>query len=114
MPVHIEISPQKIQVKVDEAWENGLEMLSTEVLADCNEYCKRDTGTLILSSWIHSLLDKGLLIWQTPYARRQYFEIETASTDSNPKATWKWCDAAKARWLERWNRLAQKALKDNL
>lgn len=114
MPVKIQISPQKIQVKVDEAWENGLEKLSTEVLADCNEYCKEDTGTLILSSLIHSRLAEGKLIWQTPYARRQYWGIRTASKDKNPQATWKWCHAAKAKWLERWNRLAQKCLKENL
>ena len=114
MPVRIDISPQKIQVKVDTAWENGLEKLSTEILADCNEYCKEDTGTLILSSWIHSILEKGLLIWQTPYARMQYWGIRTASKDKNPNATWKWAEAAKDRFLERWNRLAQKALKDNL
>ena len=114
MPVHINISSQKIQVRVDEAWENGLQKLSTEILADCNEYCKEYTGTLILSSWVHSQLSRGKLIWNTPYARRQYWGIRTAHKDKNPQATWKWCHAAKKKWQERWNRLAQKALKDNL
>lgn len=114
MPVKIEIQPDKIQVKVDHAFQSGLEKLSTEILADCNEYCKEDTGTLILSSWVHSRLEKGLLIWATPYARRQYWGIRTASKDKNPQATWKWCHAAKKRWQDRWNRLAQKCLRDNL
>ena len=114
MPVKIEVYPDKIQVKVDTAFKSGLEKLSTEILADCNEYCKMDTGTLILSSWVHSRLDKGLLIWNTPYAARHYYEIETASTDRNPQATWKWCEAAQTKWQDRWNRLAQKALNENL
>ena len=114
MPVKIYLSPEKIQVKVDRAFQSGLEKRSTEILADCNEFCKEDTGTLILSSWIHSQLEKGRLIWQTPYAHRQYWKIQTASTDKNPQATWKWCHAAKKRWQERWNRLAQKCLRDNL
>ena len=114
MPVKIDIQPDKIMVKVDGAFQNGLERLSTEILADCNEFCKEDTGTLILSSWIHSQLEKGRLIWATPYARRQYYGIRTAHKDKNPQATWKWCHAAKLRWRDRWNRLAQKCLEDNL
>ena len=114
MPVRIEINPQKIQVKVTGAWDNGLSKLSSEILADCNEYCKRDTGTLVMSSYIHSRLDRGLLIWQTPYALRQYYEIRTAHPDVNPKATWRWCEAAKNKHFARWNRLAQKALGENL
>ena len=101
-------------MNVETAWEAGLPILSEEILADCNEYCKEDTGTLIQSSLIHSQLDKGKLIWQTPYARRQYWDIETAYKDRNPQATWKWCEAAKQKWEERWKRLAQKALNENL
>ena len=114
MPVKIQISPTKVQAKVTGAWDEGLAKLSEEILADCNEFCKEDTGTLIQSSLVHSILNKGKLIWQTPYARRQYWGIRTAYKDKNPQATWKWCHAAKAKWLERWNRLAQKCLKEKL
>jgi Minor capsid. len=114
MPVRIEISPNKVQVKITGAFGKGLFALSSEILGDCNEYCKYDTGALVMSSWIHSQLDKGLLIWQTPYAKRQYYEIQTAIKDTNDKASWKWCEAAAAEHKDRWNRLAQKALGDNL
>lgn len=100
--------------KVKTAWKDGLPMLSEEILADCNELCKEDTGTLIQSSLIHSRPKKGKLIWRTPYARRQYWGIRTAHKDKNPNATWKWCHEAKARWVERWNSLAQKHFEDNL
>ncbi len=112
MSVKIDISPAKVQVKIDNVWKNGLEKLSTEILADCNEYCKEDTGMLILSSFIHSQLEKGLLIWQTPYARRQYYEIRTAHKQPNPKASWKWCEVAKRHHKERWVRLAQKIVEE--
>lgn len=111
MSVKINISPEKIQMKVDNAWKNGLEKISTEILADCNEYCKFDQGNLIMSSWIHSRLDKGILIWSTPYAKRQYYEIKTSLT---PGRTWKWCETAKRKYKERWNRLAERGLRDNL
>lgn len=100
--------------KVKGAWKDGLPMLSEEILADCNEYCKEYTTTLIKSSLIHSRPQKGKLIWRTPYARRQYWKIETAHKDKNPNATWKWCEVAKEQWLERWNNLAQKHFDENL
>ena len=108
MSVTVKISPAKIQIKMDNVWKNGLAMLSSEILNDCNEYCKMDTGMLIASSYIHSKLDEGKLIWQTPYARRQYYKIRTAHPDKRSKATWKWCEAAKARHRQQWARAAQK------
>lgn len=111
MPVKIKIDQQRVGAKVTTAWKNGLYVLSGEILADCNEFCKEDQHTLINSSLIHSQPENGRLIWETPYARRQYWEISTSLT---PGRTWKWCEAAKKRWLSRWRRLAEKGLKDNL
>jgi hypothetical protein len=113
MSVRIEIKENVIQAKIDDQWESGLEQLSSQVLKDCNEYCKQDTGTLIMSSYIHSMLKRGLLIWQTPYAARQYYEIETANTDKNPRASWRWCEVAKQHHGEEWRRMAQLLMSGN-
>ena len=107
MSVKFNIDANKIQVKMDNAWKNGLEMLSSQILRDCNRYCKEDTGMLIMSSYIHSRLKEGLLIWQTPYAARQYYEIPTAYHDVNSNATWRWCDVAKQNHVADWGRQAQ-------
>ena len=111
MPVRINISTTKVQTKVMTAWEKGLAILSEEILADCNEYCKEDQRTLINSSLAHSKPEKGLLIWETPYARRQYWAIKTSLT---PGRTWKWCETAKHKNKGRWRELAEKGLKANL
>lgn len=107
MAVRIQINENSIQAKIDNAWESGLEMLCSQILRDCNMYCKEDTGMLIMSSYIHSRLKEGLLIWQTPYAARQYYEIPTAYKDVNPKASWRWCEVAKQNHLAEWGRQAQ-------
>jgi len=107
MAVKIIINESTIQAKMDDAWESGLEMLSSQVLKDCNKYCKEDTGMLIMSSFIHSDLKKGRLVWQTPYAARQYYEIRTAYKDVNSNASWRWCEVAKNNHLERWKKQAQ-------
>ena len=107
MSVKFNIDTNKIQVKMDNAWKSGLEMLSSEILRDCNKYCKEDTGMLIMSSFIHSDLKNGKLVWQTPYAARQYYEIRTAYKDENSNASWRWCEVAKNNHQERWKRQAQ-------
>ena len=115
MPVKIYIDPAKVGAKVETAWKKGLRALSEEILADCNEYCKEDQHTLIDSSILHSRPQEGKLIWQTPYARRQYWEIRTAyTTDGHPNATWKWCEVGKLYRLKTWTRQAERLMRGNL
>ena len=111
MPVKIKINPGNVSAHVMGAWNKGLYILSNEILADCNEYCKEDRQTLIKSSYIHSRRSEGKLIWQTAYARRQYWGIRTSLT---PGRTWKWCETAKRKHLKEWQRLAQRVVNDNL
>ena len=111
MPVKIQISESAVEAKVMTAWNKGLYELSSEILADCNEFCKEDTGALIASSNTHSRPQDGKLIWQTPYARRQYWSIQTSYT---PGRTWKWCETAKRRWKSRWKTLAEEKLRKYL
>jgi hypothetical protein len=112
--VKILINKMRIAYNVNQAWKGILPQLSEEILNDCNQYCKEDAWMLIASSHIHSRLKKGKLIWQTPYARRQYWEIRTAYTDRNPKATWKWCEVAKANHKEQWSRQANALMHSGL
>ena len=101
------INQQKIASDKLSGWEKCLPMLTSEIRKDCNTYCKEDTGMLIASSLIHSDLAKGLVIWQTPYAARQYYEIRTAYHDVNPNATWRWCEVAKNNCKDKWTKQAQ-------
>ena len=107
MAVKFKINARSIQVKMDNAWESGIEMLASQIFKDCNRYCKEDTGMLIISSYIHSDLKKGRLIWRTPYAARQYYEIQTAYTEVNPQASWRWCEVAKQNHQADWVKQAQ-------
>ena len=111
MPVYIKIDGAKCEAKVKGAWDKGLFALSSQVLGDCNQYVKIDTHTLESSSYSHSILKEGRLIWKTPYAKRQYWAIETSLT---PGRTWKWCETAKTKHLADWARIAEKGLKENL
>jgi hypothetical protein len=112
MPVKININPRQVQAKVMGAFDKNLFALTSEIIADCNEYCKRSPDhTMRDSSLIHSRPGEGLMIWSTPYARRQYWEIKTALT---PGTTWRWVETAKKRHMARWQALAQKGVNENL
>lgn len=110
MAVKIDINEDKIVYKIDRTISKGMGELSSIILQDCNRYCKEDTGALIISSYVHSDLNNGKLIWRTPYAARQYYEIRTAHTDVNEQASWRWCEVAKNNHQERWARQAQALL----
>ena len=114
MPVKITFDKSRCVTRITNTFNSNLGLLASEVLNDCNQYCKEDTGMLIASSYVHSKLDEGKLIWQTPYARRQYWAIRTAFKTVNPGATWRWCEYAKQRHLQQWNRQAQRLMEMNL
>lgn len=111
MPVRINIDPNKVGAKVTGAWDKGLFALSSQILGDCNQYCKEDSRDLIRSSESSSKLADGKLIWDTKYAKRQYWSIKTSLT---PGRTWKWCETAKRRHKKDWQKAAEKALRENL
>lgn len=110
----VNINKHAIEVKVQGAFNKGLPVLSEIILQDCNQYVKVDQHGLEQSALIHSIPKEGKLIWQTPYARRQYWEIRTAHTDVNPQASWKWCEVAKRLHFDQWQRQAQKLFEGNL
>lgn len=107
MAVKINIDGDMIIYKIDRSIKNGMGMLSAIILQDCNKYCKEDTGALMISSYVHSKLDEGKLIWRTPYAARQYYEIKTAYPDVNGNASWRWCEVAKNNHHAQWEKQAQ-------
>jgi hypothetical protein len=106
----IRIDQNAVVARVMGQWDKALPMLTEEILNDCNQYCKEDTGALIASSMMHSDFKRGIMKWQTPYARRQYWEIRTAYKDVNPRATWKWVHVAKAKYQAKWARQAARLM----
>lgn len=107
----VQIDKSRCAAKVMGAWDKGLFALSSQILGDCNKYVKVDQHTLESSSYSASTLREGKLVWDTPYAKRQYWEIKTSLT---PGRTWKWVETAKQKHKSEWQRLAEKLLRENL
>lgn len=106
----IRIDQNAVVARVMGQWDKALPMLTEAIRNDCNQYCKKDSGDLITSSETATDYKRGIMRWQTAYARRQYWEIRTAYKDVNSRATWKWVHVAKAKYQDKWVRQAARLM----
>ncbi len=103
--IRVLVNAEKITLGIDTKWKAGLYQVLSVIRQDCNRYVRMDKGTLRKSSYSASQLDRGLIIWNTPYARRVYY-TGTPRTVKNPNASLQWCEKAKAEYLDKWRRMA--------
>lgn len=105
-----EFKPNKTRIaaRIQSGIDEMVPAVAEQALADCNHFARRDQGTLIQSSQTASDLEKGELVWNTPYARRVYY-TGTPSKDANPNASLMWCQKAEKAYGKDWQRTAQKS-----
>lgn len=137
--VNITTNRQAVNARFEEANKRALQIVSQQVLNDCNEHCPEDQHILVNSSISHSILDKGLLVWSTPYARMLYYGIvmvdpQTGIAGFMTENGWKsrkgiskvqsnrefrysktnacklWCEKAKEEHNSEWQMIYQRAL----
>ena len=73
MAVKISIDRSRVAARIKAGKMAMVSAVAEQALSDCNYFAKRDQGTLIESSQTASDLENGLLVWNTPYARKQYY-----------------------------------------
>jgi len=105
-PINIGLTTEKIA----QATRKAVHITTQQALKDCNYYCKQDTSVLINSSIIHSDFEKGIIKWQTPYAKKQYY-LKRTLTEKNPQARWMWAHYAKSVHKKEWFKMFEKACK---
>jgi len=106
--IKLEMDSNKLLQKIEKRVNGVQRNLDLQVMKDSNLFCPRDVGTLQSSVLIASELGSGVLVWDSPYARRQYYEAPNKSLDKNPKAQMKWFEVAKSLYKKDWVRLAQR------
>lgn len=81
----------------------GQSLLDEEVLKSSNNYAPEDSTELIRSSVRATVFGSGKVMWDTPYARKLYWNPQyNFSSDKNPNAQGLWFEAAKANDLKDW------------
>ena len=102
----------KVKAKFKAKLKRAQMKLDTQVVADSNYFVPNKTSTLQKSATINTVIGSGVVLWHTPYARRQYYgEHFDHSKQLNPNACAKWFEAAKARKLKQWRRLVNDEIK---
>ena len=113
--IRVKTDLKKIVPTVKKAVKKGQVAFDEQVLKDSNNYAPMDTGNLINSSLTASKIGEGRLIWDTPYAKRLYYNPQyNFSKDKNPQAGGLWYERAKAQHLNEWQKVAEEAIKRNL
>ena len=109
--VKLESNAKEFIERLGKLTEKATYELSSQILADSNKHVRAHRWTLRDSSLAKSDPAKGLLVWDTPYAKRVYF-TGTPSTDENPDAELMWVHVARDRygkdWLAMFESLARK------
>ncbi len=113
MNVKITTNREAIKLKINKAKGKALTITSNEALKDCNYYCKEDQEGLIDSSIVASEPEKGILRWDTVYAKRQYY-LDATNKDKNTNASKMWAHKARAKHGDEWKAKYQRAFKEDL
>ena len=101
----IQMDKSLITSKIESRIHRVQSRLDSQVLKDSNYYCPMQTGTLIKSGIDNTVLGSGVVQWNTPYAREQYYGHPNKSKDKNPNATMAWFETAKSKKMKEWEKL---------
>lgn len=102
-----EINYNGINKKVKNRMRKTQPALDMQIIKDSNYYAPLDNGTLQDSALVASKIGEGIIIWDTPYAKRLYYGVSfNFNKSKNPNATAKWFEVAKANNKEKWEKIA--------
>lgn len=105
MNITVEIHSAGLSAKFDRAVPLAIYDTAELALAGCNDFCKRDTDSLMKTSLIHSDTNSNTceLRWVMPYAAYQY-DYPGTRTERNPNARPHWCQAGYSAYGDNWQR----------
>lgn len=91
-----------LKSKIEKMAEKSQAMLKQEVAKGCEKYVPADYNMILTRSVQASIDTKdSYLIYNVPYARRQYYSAPNKSKDIHPDAT--------MQWFEKWKQADGKA-----
>ncbi len=96
MKIHGELTIQTEKCS-EKAVEKAQRFLDQEVIRTCAPYIPFDTGALESSGERSTKIGSGVVTWNTPYAKKQYYEGGSKGLRGA-----KWFDRAKADHEEDW------------
>jgi hypothetical protein len=98
----ITFSPAATKARLKAANKMAQRYLDNEVLKDSTPYVPRLTGALERSGISGTVIGSGEIVYNSPYARKQYYGYFNHSKQSHPKATRMWFEVAKGINKNKW------------
>lgn len=98
------VNKAKIRTRLKTGNQRAQKWLDNEVLKDTAPYVPRVTGELERSGIAGTKIGSGLLLYNKPYARKQYYSDFKHSKQAHPKATRRWFHVSKAVNRQKWIR----------
>lgn len=74
MELKVEFDVNSLDAKIQNNISKCQKVLDAQILKDSNRYCPLDTSTLQKSAILHSVIGSGRICWDTPYARKLYYD----------------------------------------
>lgn len=110
--MNIEFNKSKTLAEAKARYSKGIKVATSELRRYANQYVRFLTGKTKDSSYIASDLSKGLVVYDTPYARYAYYNTTNKVTrDHNPNAQPLWGDYAIKHHLKDIERTVQREVK---
>ena len=121
MNVKVNINIPRIMQRVGANKRKAQRALDAAILKDSAQFVPVQTGTLERSGILGTTIGSGLVVYNAPYAKAQYYGISTNNTtqtsrfmshatNKHPRATRLWFEVAKAQYLPKWIQIVQNIL----
>lgn len=110
--MNIEFNKSKTLAEAKMRYDRALKVATSELRRYSNQYVRFLTGKTKDSSYLASDLSKGLVVYDTPYARYAYYNTAShVTTDHNPNARPLWGEYAIKHHLRDIERTVQREVK---
>lgn len=111
LEVHAEFNAARVRRRFATRGTKAQFMLDSAVKRDTDPYVPMDTGRLARSVQTSSPSGSGLIVYDTPYARRLYYGHCSIKGTHHPLARRMWFEEAKAVHGKRWIAEVERILK---
>ena len=110
--IKIEFDMAKLERKFGSREKAAQAFLDNEVIKDTDAYVRYRSGALARSVQTASKVGQGLVVYDTPYAKRVYYDNKSiVSKDVHRHATALWFEASKKKNIGSWMKGVKKILK---
>lgn len=107
--MRIDVNWHRLERELLDNVDKAQKVTDLQVLKDCGPYIPRDEGELERSGPRATVIGSGEVVWDEPYAQRQYYKLPNKARDVHPLAVMRWFEAAKAARKSVWLRVIKKA-----